>query len=278
MSAPLASVRFRRPAFAALVSLHLAAAAAIWIGPGPSFVPWLVVLYLIQMFGVTAGYHRYFAHRSFETSRPMRFVLAALALTSVQRPVLWWSAKHRDHHRFSDTEGDVHSPVVHGWVRSHLTWAFYTDCDEPVSHVNDLERYPEIRWLDRWWRVPSLVLLAAAWLVGGRSGAFAAVWSTVLVYHATGAINSLAHVIGSRRYPTRDQSRNHWALALLTLGEGWHNNHHHYQSSCRQGFYWWEVDLTWLALRALERLGLVWDLREPPATVRDGVRERSRGR
>lgn len=259
--------RFRAGAFAGLIAFHVSAGAAWWTGVSERALVLFAVLYAARMFGVTAGYHRYFAHRTFETSRPMRAVLALLAVSSLQRSVTWWAAAHRDHHRFSDLPADRHSPVIHGFWRSHLTWLFHTE-SEPRAQVNDLRQMPEVMWIDRMWRLPFVLLGVGCWWIAGWSGVVVGlVWSTLAVYHATMCINSLAHVFGSRRYETTDQSRNNWLLALFTFGEGWHNNHHHYQSSVRQGFYWWELDLTWLALRAMARVGLVWDLREPPAYV-----------
>jgi len=269
-SGDTAAPRFRRAGFGALGVLHVGGVLLPWwTGVDPSALALCAALYLLQMFGVTAGYHRYFSHRSYETGPVMRALLAFLALSSLQRPVRWWAAKHRDHHRFSDGPDDVHSPAVHGVLRAHLTWPFYTDADTPAAHVNDLDRFPEIVWLDRYWRLPFAVLALASFLLLGWSGVVVGlVWSTLLVYHATGSVNSLAHAFGWRRYATRDRSRNNGWLALATLGEGWHNNHHHYPLSCRQGFFWWELDATWLVLRGLERIGIVWGLREAPAGVR----------
>lgn len=271
MQSPLPSppATFRRLGFLALVLLHLAGAAALWTGVSVRAAALCGALYLLQMFGVTAGYHRYFSHRSFETGPAMRAVLSFLSLSTLQRPVLWWAAKHRDHHRFSDTPRDVHSPIAHGFLRSQLTWAFYTDCDDPVAQVKDLRSFPEVRWLDRHWRMPFAAFALVCWGLAGWQGVVVGlVWSTLLVYHVTGTVNSLAHLMGRRRYATSDHSRNNPWIALATLGEGWHNNHHHYQSSCRQGFFWWELDVTWLVLKGLEKLGIVWNLREPPPEIR----------
>lgn len=268
--------KFRRLGFFALVLLHLGGAAALWTGVSLPVLGLCAALYVVQMFGITAGYHRYFSHRSFETGPVMRGVLSFLSLSTLQRPVLWWAAKHRDHHRFSDTPLDVHSPIAHGLLRSQLTWAFYTDCDQPVAKVKDLRTFPEVVWLDRHWLLPFVTVASLCWVLAGWQGVVVGlVWSTLLVYHVTGTVNSLAHLIGRRRYATSDHSRNNWVIALATLGEGWHNNHHHYQSSCRQGFFWWELDVTWLVLKGLERLGIVWNLREPPADVRGDPRARA---
>jgi stearoyl-CoA desaturase (Delta-9 desaturase) len=233
-----------------------------------------ITLYYVRMFFVTAGYHRYFSHRSFRTSRAFQLVLAFLAMSSSQKGVLWWAAHHRAHHKFSDQEGDVHSALRDGFLWSHVGWIMspeYEATDE--SRVRDLSKYPELVWLSRWWWIPPATLGVTLFLVGGW---FALVWglcvSTVLLWHGTFTINSLTHMFGSRRYPTTDNSRNSGILAAITLGEGWHNNHHYYQRSTRQGFFWWEIDVTYVVLRGFAALGLVWDLHEPPATVVAGDR------
>jgi stearoyl-CoA desaturase (delta-9 desaturase) len=260
------------------ILLHLAGLAAIWTGVSTTALVLCVVLYVVRMFGVTAGYHRYFSHRSFKTSRAGQLVLAFLAQSSAQRGILWWAAKHRHHHRHSDTEEDVHSPRLRGFWYSHLGWIFRpqhstTDFDA----VPDLTKYPELVWLDRHGYFPATVLALAALAIGGWSGLVVGfVWSTVLLYHGTFFINSLAHVHGSQRYVTGDDSRNNWWLAVITLGEGWHNNHHAYQRSTRQGFRWYEVDPTFYALKALSWTGLVWELGEPPADVVENERRLGR--
>jgi stearoyl-CoA desaturase (delta-9 desaturase) len=204
--------------------------------------------------------------------RAGQFALAFLAQTSAQRGILWWASKHRRHHRFSDTVDDVHSPVQRGFLYAHLGWVFVPSNDATdYAAVRDLLRYKELIWLDRHPYLPAALLASAAWLIAGWPGlAIGFCWSTVAVWHATFCINWLAHVVGRRRYVTGDQSRNNWLLALLTMGEGWHNNHHAYQASVRQGFRWWEYDPTYYALRILAWLGIVWDLHLPPQAVIKG--------
>jgi stearoyl-CoA desaturase (delta-9 desaturase) len=225
------------------------------------------VLYFIRMFGITGGYHRYFAHRAYKTSRAFQFVLACLGCSALQKGPLWWAAHHRDHHRYSDTPDDPHSPHSNSLWWSHVGWILAPAYDDArLDTVHDLSRYPEIRWLDRNHWVPGIVLGILCFLIGGWSGLVVGFFiSTVLLYHAVFAVNSLCHLFGNRRYATTDQSRNNWWVALLTLGEGWHNNHHHYQSSANQGFFWWEVDISYYILRLLGLVGLVWDIRTPPA-------------
>ncbi|RMH40175.1 MAG: acyl-CoA desaturase [Deltaproteobacteria bacterium] len=233
-------------------------------------------MYALRMFFVTAAYHRYFSHRAFKTSRWFQAVLAFMAETSSQKGILWWAAHHRDHHKYSDTPRDIHSPRQSGIWYAHVGWVLSDRTREyDRGRVPDLVRYPELVWLDRYWAVPVVAFAAAMFALGGWHGL---VWgygvSTVLLWHGTFTINSLSHVIGRRRYDTSDDSRNNAALALITLGEGWHNNHHHYQSSANQGFFWWEVDVTYYILRALAAAGIVWDLRKPPQRVLMGGRSR----
>ncbi len=260
------------PAATPFLLVHLACFAAIWTGVTMQAIWVAVALYFIRMFAVTGGYHRYFSHRSYKTSRVGQFLLAFLCQTTAQRGVVWWSAIHRHHHLYSDTEHDVHSPRHHGFWYSHVGWIFNPSSWKPdYGTVRDLTKYPEIQFLDRFTYTPAFVLGFGLWLWGGWPmlvvGFF---WSTVALYHGTFFINSLAHVKGSQRYLTGDDSRNNFLLALITMGEGWHNNHHHYQSSTRQGFKWWEIDLTYYILVALSWTGLVYDLREPPEAILKG--------
>lgn len=255
--------------FLPFIAMHLVCFGALWTGAG--WVDWLVcgVLYAVRTFGVMAGYHRYFAHRAFKTSRGFQLVLAVLAQTTMQKGVLWWAAHHRNHHKYTDLPWDVHSPVQSGFWHSHVTWLAERGSElTRDDRIRDLARFPELVWLNKNWLVPPLVLAAAVWLGFGLSGLLVGFClSTVLVWHATFLVNSLAHVVGTRRFATADTSRNNWVIALFTLGEGWHNNHHHCMSSARQGFYWWEVDVTYYVLYVLGRMGVIWDLRPVPAGV-----------
>jgi stearoyl-CoA desaturase (Delta-9 desaturase) len=259
--------------------IHLAALVGVFLVPFHfSYVLVALGLYYVRMFGVTAGYHRYFAHRSYKTSRVFQFLLAWLAESSVQKGVLWWSGHHRDHHRDSDTPADIHSPVQRGFWWSHVGWILSSRYDEaPLHRIRDFERFPELRFISKHYWLPPTVLGLGLCLVGGWP---LVVWgfcvSTVLLWHGTFTINSLSHVFGKRRYPTSDDSRNNWLLALVTMGEGWHNNHHHFAAAARQGFYWWEIDLSYYVLRALAAVGLVWDLKQPsPKVLAEG---RARGK
>ncbi len=257
------------PSSIGFVLIHAGCFAALWTGLTWRALVLAVVLYMVRIFAIGAGYHRYFSHRAFRTGRILQFCLAFLAQTSAQRGALWWAAKHRQHHKYSDTDLDVHSPVRHGFLYSHLGWIFVPRNDATdYATVRDFARYKELVWLDRQPYLPAALLAVMTWLIAGWPGlAVGFCWSTVVLWHATFCINSLAHVVGRQRYVTGDQSRNNWLLALLTMGEGWHNNHHAYQASVRQGFRWWEYDPTYYVLRLLSLLGLVWDLHMPPKAV-----------
>jgi stearoyl-CoA desaturase (delta-9 desaturase) len=226
-------------------------------------IAWLVGSYYLRMFGVTGGYHRYFSHRSYKLNRFWQFSLAFLAQTSGQKGALWWAAHHRDHHLYSDRKEDLHSPVHEGFWWSHLGWILSDEYDHyDPKRIADLVKYPELRWLDRFHLVPTVIYAVAIYLIGGWD---AFVWgylvATVALYHGTFLINSLAHIWGTRRFPTPDESRNNFWLALVTMGEGWHNNHHHFMSSVRQGIRWWEIDLTYYVLIVLSWLGIARELR-----------------
>ncbi len=255
--------------FTLLISIHAACLAAIWTGVSVGDLVLCAVLYLVRMFGVTAGYHRYFSHRSFKTSRPAQFVLAMLAASSAQKGPLWWSSHHRHHHQHSDTVEDVHSARHYGFWRSHMLWWMdIENAGTDMNRVKDLAKNRELLWLERWHALPVAALALGCYLWGGSSALIVGFcWSSVLVWHATFSINSLAHLIGHQPFKVDDDSRNHWLLALLTLGEGWHNNHHFYPTSARQGFFWWELDIVYMVLVGMSKVGLVWDLRVPPDRV-----------
>ena len=257
------------PSAIPFVLVHLACIGAIWSGITWEALTICVALYWLRIFAIGAGYHRYFSHRAYSTSRIFQFLLAVAAQTTAQKSVLWWAAMHRHHHLHSDTEGDTHSPRHQGFLYSHIGWIFARRNDTAdLGKVADLARFPELRLLYKFELLPALALAALCFLAAGWSGLVVGfLWSTVLVYHATFCINSLAHVSGSARYVTGDDSRNNWLLALFTMGEGWHNNHHAFQSSARQGFRWWEIDPTYYLLRVLSWVGLVWDLKTPPERV-----------
>jgi len=259
--------------------VHLTCLLALWVGVSWVAVAVCLALYAVRMFSITGGYHRYFSHRSFQTSRIFQFLLGLLGCTAAQKGAIWWASHHRGHHNHSDTERDPHSPKVFGFYYAHIGWVLSKkNKHTETALVTDLTKFPELRLLGRLYMLPPIVLAVSTFYVGAwleqafpnlqTSGPQMLVWgffiSTVLLYHGTFCINSLTHVIGKRRFNTPDDSRNHWLLALITFGEGWHNNHHRYQSSERQGMYWWEIDISHYVLVALSKLGLVWGLRSHP--------------
>ncbi|MEE8556487.1 MAG: acyl-CoA desaturase [Myxococcota bacterium] len=252
------------------LTFHLVAiVGALVVPPTIEALALCLTVFYVRILGISLGYHRYFAHRTFRTSRAFQLLLAVWSVTSAQRGVLWWAGHHRNHHRYSDQPDDVHSPVLRGFLWSHVGWILSKRYSRaPLEVIRDMASYPEMRWLERHPYVPPTMLGLATFVLLGWTGL---VWgflvSTVLLWHATFSINSLAHVLGKRRYPTTDTSRNNGWLAWLTAGEGWHNNHHFFCSSARLGFRWWEFDPTYYLIRVLERLGVVWDVRRPPPHV-----------
>lgn len=266
------------------VMLH--ASCLLVFGVGFSWIAFSVCLfmYFIRMFAITGFYHRYFSHRTFRTTRFFQFMMGIIGNASMQKGPLWWAAHHRDHHRYSDSPKDLHSPVQNGFLYSHIGWITVEDnLYTRYENVPDFCQYPELVFINRFdWIVPLLYLLMLYLLGQGlnllypeskTNGPQLIVWggliSTVLLFHATCTINSLSHVFGSQRYQTGDSSRNNFWLALITLGEGWHNNHHHYPGSTRQGFYWWEIDITYYILKFLEKLGIVWGFHSIPQALRN---------
>ncbi len=257
------------------LSVHLVCFAAFWTGVRAVDVAVCLGLYFARMLFFTTGYHRYFSHRTFKTSRAFQFVLALGGTLCTQKGVLWWAGHHRHHHRFSDQEEDVHSPTVRGFWWSHMGWILCPKYDRtPVESIRDFASYPELRWLNKHYLVPPVALAVALFFIGGWS---MLIWgffiSTTLLWHGTFTINSLSHVFGRQRYKTTDTSRNNWLLAIITNGEGWHNNHHYHQNTANQGWFWWEWDPTYYFLKALSWLGIVWDLRTPPPAVKYAFRK-----
>ena len=270
-------------------AIHLGCLLVIWSGFSWVALAVCLALYAIRMFGITGVYHRYFSHRSYKTSRWFQFVLAFIGATSAQKGPIWWASHHRHHHQFSDTEEDVHPPRIYGMWWAHVGWVLSTQFVETRWElVKDLVRFPELRLLERHHIVPPVLLGIAVTGLGyflraydpelGTSPLQMFTWgfciSTTLLYHGTFCINSLAHIMGKARFKTGDDSKNSFILAIITLGEGWHNNHHRYPGSERQGFYWWEVDISHYTLKVLSWFGLVWDLREPPARIYEEALER----
>jgi stearoyl-CoA desaturase (delta-9 desaturase) len=267
MTSTIAPVRARHiDLFSSIpfVAVHVVALVGAFLVPFSwKLVGLAVALYYARMAATTIGYHRYFSHRSFKTSRAFQFVLALLAETSAQKGALWWAAHHREHHRYSDQPGDPHSPKLGFW-ESHVLWIL-RDGSSETREIKDFMKYPELRFLNTFHLLPPVALAVLLFVLGGAP---ALIWgffvATALLWHGTFVVNSLHHVWCSRRYETTDTSRNNGFLALLTMGEGWHNNHHHYLASANQGFFWWEIDPSYYLIRAMQAAGLVWDVRTPP--------------
>lgn len=266
------------------ILVHLSIILLFWTGVSPAALTVCFFLYVIRMFAITGGYHRYFSHRSYKTSRVFQFLLAFLGATAAQRGPLWWASHHRHHHRHSDTEEDVHPPKIYGFWWSHVGWVLSTEFLRPrLELMRDFLKFPEILWLDKFHLIAPISLGVATYYFGvflqlqfpelGTNGMQMLICgfflSTVLLYHGTFAVNSWGHLIGNKRFVTGDDSRNSFWLALFTLGEGWHNNHHRYPGSEPQGFYWWELDVSHYILRVLSWVGIVWDIRTPPQRIYD---------
>ena len=250
------------------IAMHLAPFAAFLTGVRWTDFAVCIALYYARMFFISAGFHRYFAHRSYELGRVMQFVMAFGGTTAAQKGPLWWAANHRHHHRYSDQPEDLHSPL-RGFFWSHMGWFLSAKYKATMSDsIKDFTKYPELRWLDRHPLVPPTILALACFFIGGPSTLVIGFFlSTVLLYHGTFCVNSLAHLVGSRRYVTKDSSRNSLPLALITMGEGHHNNHHYFQSSVKQGFFWWEIDLSYYVLQLFRLLRLARNLRMPPIQI-----------
>ena len=251
-------------------AVHAACLLALYTGVTWQWVVMCVASYYVRMFGVTAGLHRYFSHRAYKTSRAFQFVLALLGSLSVQKGVLWWAANHRHHHKYSDQAEDIHSPTLRGFWWSHAGWILSTRYeDTKFEAIKDFARFPELVWLNKYFLVPPIAFFLGLFLMGGLPWLlWGGLIPTVLLWHGTFTINSLSHIFGKRRYLTTDTSKNNWLLALITCGEGWHNNHHYHQNTANQGWFWWEVDFSFYALKVLSWVGLVSDLRMPTEATR----------
>jgi len=249
--------------------IHIGTAYAFWRGADGGLVGMAAAFYFVRMFAVTGVYHRYFSHRTYKTSRVLQFLLAFLGTSATQKGPIWWASAHRRHHKYSDTEMDVHSPKQRGFWYAHLGWWLGRDHeDTDWSQVRDLAKFPELVFLEKWHVLGVFACMGVATAIRGFDGfLWGYVVSTCFLLHGTFTINSLAHVYGSRRYQTTDTSRNNLWLALIAMGEGWHNNHHHYMNSANQGFYWWEIDISYYILKGLEKVGLIWEVRKAPKHI-----------
>jgi stearoyl-CoA desaturase (delta-9 desaturase) len=243
--------------------VHLLAFGWIWTGITRRAVLCFAVLYVVRILGVTVAHHRYFSHRAFRTSRAFQFVLACLAECATQKGVLWYASHHRHHHRWSDTDLDLHSPARRGFWYAHVGWIFDSTDDTDHALVRDYRRFPELAFIDRWWLLPPSLLAIGAGLYGGAPALFFGFFfNTIVTWHLTYTINSVAHRYGSQPFATSDESRNNIILGFVMFGEGWHNNHHHEARCVRLGRHWWQIDIGYYVIRLLAALGLVWGLRE----------------
>ncbi len=259
-----------------ILLFHLSVVLVFVTGFSQTALVCFLLLFTIRMFAISAGYHRYFSHRSFETSRIFQFVLAFIATTAGQKGPLSWATSHINHHRYSDREGDPHSPVLGGWFHAHVGWllgkgALPTD----KTLVKSFMQYPEIVFLNRHHYIGTLSLVIGLALLGEFLSAhyphletsalqlvsWGFILSTLLVLHGTFLVNSVTHMYGNRRFDTHDNSRNVWWLLPLMLGENWHHNHHHKPGLATFSTVWWEIDFVYLGIRLLEKLGLVWGVR-----------------
>ena len=262
------------------ILLHLGIFTVFWVGWSPIAIGFAIFFYALRMFGITAFYHRYFSHKTFKTSRPAQFIFAVIGAAATQRGPLWWASNHRHHHVHSDKPSDIHSPKQSGFLWSHMGWFLSKkNFKTNFERIQDFAKFPELTWLDRFDIIVPAVFALMTFLLGyflnlffpslGTNGWQMLVWayiiSTILVFHGTFVINSLAHVMGKRRFKTRDDSKNSFILALITFGEGWHNNHHKFPGSARQGLHWWEIDFSYYGLLTLEKLGIIWDMNKGPS-------------
>jgi stearoyl-CoA desaturase (delta-9 desaturase) len=265
-STALKRAHFNPFAVTIYILLHLGCFGILYTGVSAEAMAVLCVAFLIRALGVSIVYHRYFAHRSFRTSRLMQFCLGLYGSLTVLGGLLWWAQTHREHHRHADTPDDIHSPAFHGFIYSHCGW-FLDDRHRSLdlSKVRDLARFPELIWLERLDVLSKLSYIACCYWLFGIVGV---VWGffvpAVIVLQMVHWIQSVSHSIGGyRRYASLDDSRNHWLFGIISFGEGFHHNHHCFPNSARLGLHWWEFDASYFVLLALEWSGLIWDLKVP---------------
>ena len=261
------------------ISVHVGALFALTISPSPFALFMVFLMYFIRMFGITAGFHRFFSHKTFKTSRTFQFILAYLATSSAQMGPIWWASHHRHHHKYTDEIEDPHTPTLKGFFWAHVGWIMSpSNVPTKEEYVGDLKRFPELRFLDKYHYLAPFSMAVSLFALGeymalnhsqyGTNGIELLMWgffvSTVILYHATFTVNSVCHVFGYRTYDTKDGSVNNWLVAILTLGEGWHNNHHAFPNSERQGHKWYQIDICHYILWSLSKIGIVWDIRDVP--------------
>ena len=252
-----------------MLFMHLGALAALFTFNWKAFFVCLFLWWLTGGIGICLGYHRYFTHRSFDTPRWIQYLLAFFGTMAGEAGPIKWVAAHRYHHTYSDdAERDPHSPR-NGFWWSHMSWLFNREeflakYDSYKKYAPDMAKDPVIRFLDKYHYLSIFMLAALLYALGGWPFiAWGIFLRAILVYHSTWLVNSASHVWGYRSFKTEDLSRNNWWVALLTFGEGWHNNHHAFQRSARHGFRWWEVDATYITIRIMGLLGLAHHIQVP---------------
>ena len=240
----------------------------------------LVGMYLSTGYGITIGFHRYFAHKSFDAPKPVVFMLGLLGSMAMQGPIFWWVATHRCHHQHSDEDLDPHSPYApgdHGMFRgfwhAHMGWLFRPSTDPVDRYVPDLKAQPMLRWLDAhfvWWAllgiaIPAVIggLVTMSWWGALTGGLWGGVIRIMVEHHATWSVNSICHIWGAQPYESHDESRNNAVVGVIALGEGWHNNHHAFPTSARHGLRWWQFDSSWMIIRLMQCLRLVSNVKTP---------------
>ncbi|WP_150466612.1 acyl-CoA desaturase [Francisella sp. SYW-9] len=265
----------------AFSTMHLACLAIFFVNYNITALLVFLITFSIRTFALTAGYHRYFSHKAFQTSRVFQFILALVGTWASQKGPLWWSGHHRYHHIHSDKETDMHSPK-NGVFQAHVGWVFEARSDDvDPKFIKDWVKYPEIVWLDKYAHESFALYLVGLFILGScisyfyptleTSGLAFVFWggilSTVLLYHTTFSVNSICHIFGSRDYQTTDNSRNNWLVALITFGEGWHNNHHKFAYSIRNNLKFWQIDITYIILCVLKKFRIVWNFKQPKKTI-----------
>jgi stearoyl-CoA desaturase (delta-9 desaturase) len=258
-------------------SVQVSALLVFFVPFHPALVGLWATSHFVRAVGLTLLFHRYLAHRAFKLNRVARFVWAFIGTAAMQKGPLWWAGHHVNHHKFADRDGDPHSPMVSGFYYAHIGWFLNDTRHDRVEVTNpvmrDFSPVPELALLERCFWAPPAILAAVMYLLGGMPWF---VWGfclpTMTLAHSTFAINTVNHMFGSRRFETVDESRNNPVTAFFAVGEGWHNNHHRFQRAARNGFYWWEFDITWYTIKAMEAVGLAWDLQAVPARIYEEAR------
>ncbi len=258
------------------VLFHTSIILLFYVGYSLTSLSVCLLSFIIRMFAIAGGYHRYFSHRSYNISRVFQFILAFLGTTTGQKGPLSWATSHMKHHCSSDKAGDPHSPKLQSIGYAHLGWLWRQNAlPTDRKFVQRFQQYPEIVFLNRFHTIGPVTLICFLALLGylldqsypelntsrGQLIAWGFIVPTLLILHGTCLINSVSHYCGSQRFRDGDESRNVWWLFPIALGENWHNNHHHRPSSANTSCVWWEIDVVYYIICLLEAAGLIWDVR-----------------